>query len=401
MAMEDALSLAAVLQDSPREEIPERLKLYQECRKYRADRIQEYTRMAGRDLSEITKSDGKKLDSKYVYGTARVNVALTQVVNEYTMYNFGHDEWHNSCQKLREWHTARNPNVYRRMPITFGPAPGPRQDVWGRKRPADKQTYTTATVKFRTSRTLLQNLLPQGFSFAAPVTVCQATWRTTTLDNMDWLGGGGYNFSGLWIHGVKYTKKDGSVVHGSYIAVLFENLTDPIVTGREELGMPKLYSEIDIFKKAKSRHVRLSWRGATFVDVTLDDLDTPPATNGEAATNGGPPAASGPPGGPPRPPPPKEEGEFGYKYIPAVGKPGQADADYATFIPYPKELPQPSSTLVAKNASLSFQERDWASLPTLHHVAARLAEIPVFGIVEAKIVEGSGVGDLGEMVRLE
>jgi len=39
--------------DTPREEIPERLKLYEKCRYERANRIQEFTRLAGRDAAEL------------------------------------------------------------------------------------------------------------------------------------------------------------------------------------------------------------------------------------------------------------------------------------------------------------------------------------------------------------
>lgn len=60
MAIEDAASLAVVLRRGTSvEEVPERLKLYESFRYERANRIQEYSRVAGRDLGE------KKLDSTY------------------------------------------------------------------------------------------------------------------------------------------------------------------------------------------------------------------------------------------------------------------------------------------------------------------------------------------------
>lgn len=62
--MEDAASLAAIFDEGvPREEIPERLKLYEKCRMERAHIIQQYTRLAGRDLDEARRS-GKELDSR-------------------------------------------------------------------------------------------------------------------------------------------------------------------------------------------------------------------------------------------------------------------------------------------------------------------------------------------------
>lgn len=53
MAMEDAASIGVVLPLGTRpEEVPERLQLYQEIRKTRADRLQEYTRQAGLDYKD-------------------------------------------------------------------------------------------------------------------------------------------------------------------------------------------------------------------------------------------------------------------------------------------------------------------------------------------------------------
>lgn len=57
--MEDAASLAVVLQRGTFPgDVPERLRLYEKIRMQRANRVQEYSRLAGRDLGE------KKLDSK-------------------------------------------------------------------------------------------------------------------------------------------------------------------------------------------------------------------------------------------------------------------------------------------------------------------------------------------------
>jgi len=57
--MEDAASLAVVLQrGTTAGDVPERLRLYEKIRMGRANRVQEYSRLAGRDLGE------KKLDSK-------------------------------------------------------------------------------------------------------------------------------------------------------------------------------------------------------------------------------------------------------------------------------------------------------------------------------------------------
>jgi hypothetical protein len=62
-AIEDALSLTAVLPYGTNpEDVPERLQLYEKVRYERAHAIQQFTRLAGRDLNQ---QEGGKLDSMF------------------------------------------------------------------------------------------------------------------------------------------------------------------------------------------------------------------------------------------------------------------------------------------------------------------------------------------------
>lgn len=72
---------------------------------------------------------------------------------------------------------------------------------------------------------------------------------------MEWLGGSGYNHIGFYIHGVEYTRANGEIVSGTYMPILFESLTDQIVSGCEELGMSKLYTAIDIYRGSESYRI--------------------------------------------------------------------------------------------------------------------------------------------------
>ena len=155
--------------------IPARLKLYEKCRYKRASLIQEYSRIAGRDLGT-----GPPLDAM-----------------EVNNYNFGHDEWDYSTQMLRKWEWENNKNLLWRMPTAFGPMPGPRQDFYGRPRDGSKATFKTVSIKFKSSRTVLQNLLPtENLKFASADTIAYATFAVTQLGNLEWLGGRGYNHFG-------------------------------------------------------------------------------------------------------------------------------------------------------------------------------------------------------------
>ncbi|KAH7376644.1 hypothetical protein B0T11DRAFT_335786 [Plectosphaerella cucumerina] len=364
-AIEDAAALGVVLQRGVKpEEVPDRLALYQKIRMERANRLQEYSRLVGRDLKEVHK----------------VNMM------EFTLYSFGHDEWDNSMQIFRKWQWAKNPSLIWRMPVSFGPFPGPRQTVDGHSRSLTHSTFTTASVKFKTSRTVLQNLFPsESFRFKSPGTAAFATLSQTTLNKMEWLGGSGYRHMGLYIHGVQYTQKDGTTIDGTFLPVLFENLADPILSGREELGMPKLFCSLDVWQRAGSYRVQAGWQGVNFGNLVLEDLVA--VDQAETKDDGG------------------DQGVFGYKYIPAVGDRGKAAVEHATFVPSAGEAKVVKTTVErtfkAGSASISFDPRDWEALPTLHHVVSRLEEVPVYEVISATLEEGTGVPDCSSVRRVD
>lgn len=373
-AIEDAASIAVMLPlGTTIDSIPARLKLYQKCRYERASVIQEYSRTAGKDLGS-----GPPVDA-----------------SRFTNFNFGHDEWHASSQALRKWEWENNKGLLWRMPISFGPMPGPRQDFHGRPRDGTNATFSTASVKFKTSRTVLQNLFPTDkLQFAAPDTMVYATFSATQLGNLEWLGGRGYSHFGLYIHGVQYTRSDGSTLIGTYLPVLFENLADPILSGREELGFPKLFADLGVAAAEQSWKLDAGWMGSSFGSMALADLEDT-QTNTPSTSDVFPPL-------------PKDEGLLFHKYIAATAQVGseqrgQADVEYTAFLPNAEDARtverRVQRTRYAASAEIKFDALDWKALPTLHHVVGRLAEVPVIEVVEAKLVEGLGVSDVSSVRR--
>jgi len=354
--------------------VPSRLKLYEKARYERASTIQEYSRVAGKDLGS-----GPPVD-----------------MNRFTAYNLGHDEWDYSSQMLRKWEWENNKEVYWRMPTSFGPMPGPRQDALGRKRDGAAARFITTSMKFKSSRTMLENLFPtEKFKFAAADTVAYATFSATQLSNLDWLGGRGYSHFGLYIHGVQHTNEKGDIVNGTYLPVLFENLADPVSSGREELGFPKLFCDLDAQRNTEGSTLTASWMGSQFGRMVLSDLSASAAATGDSPQPAPEPAA------------PKDEGLLFHKYIPATGseRKGQADVEYTAFLPTAEDLKtvegKVEKTTTAKKAAIKFDAGDWKALPTLHHVISRLQEIPVYEVVEAKVVEGTGVSDVSSVRKLD
>ncbi|KAK4542358.1 hypothetical protein LTR36_006814 [Oleoguttula mirabilis] len=389
-AIEDAIALAAVLPlGTSASDIPDRLQIYEQCRYERAHKVQEFTRTAGKDMKQLA-AEGKKLD-----------------MGEYQIYNFCHDSWDYATNALRKHLESQDSATRFRSPLSFGPSPGPRRPLGldpssptvQSLRKSNPETSATYAIRFRSSRTYLQNLLPPGFAFSTPGTLVFASVVCSTLSGMTWLGGGGYSHCGLYIHGVNYTKRDGSKIYGTFLAVLFEDLVDPILTGRDELGMPKLFADIGIAHHGEVGDctISLGWRGVEFGEFEISKLEK------EQPTLNGIDLAEAPQRGPGPPPPPPEQGLFLYRYVPAVGEPGKADAEYAVFVPKPEpaagaEAPE---TYVTKTASLKFNARDWRSLPTLHNVAKGLADVPVYGVEEAKLIKGRGVDDVSGARRIE
>lgn len=238
---------------------------------------------------------------------------------------------------------------------------------------------------------------------------------------MVWLGGSGYDHCGLYIHGVQYAMRSGRILHGTFLPVLFESLTDPITTGREELAAPKLGCDIDINNDAlgNKTQIQLSWRGTTFVRLDFDRLTA--EDRYEAQRNGTPASDLGTIQANPKSV--TDDGMLMYRYIPAVGAPGVADAEYAVFEPYESQVQKEKLSdivdgldkiknhvegpkareqkVISQNPHLTFESGDWSSLPTIHHISKFLADMPIFEIIDASIEKVASVGDVSAARRIE
>jgi len=275
-----------------------------------------------------------------------------------------------------------------RQPLGFGPSPGQM---------ASESEFIKRSFRFKTSRTYLQTLFPSlAFSFTTPGTIVEATFQVETVYKLHWLNGGSYNSFGLWIHGVQYTKRDGTAIFGTYLPVVFETLSDSITAGREELGMPKVFCDIGVHEGNSSTSVVCSWRGTTFATLEWEDLNEDhPMSNAKTKDR----ALAHDPR---FPPPPPESGLLIYKYVPAVGNPGHADAEYPVFIPNKassrRRVVQTSN---ARSTKVNITAGTWDTLPTIHHIAQALSEVPIYSIVEAKVERGLGPDDFGQAEKLE
>ncbi|KAH7121394.1 hypothetical protein EDB81DRAFT_732082, partial [Dactylonectria macrodidyma] len=389
-AIEDAVAIAAVLPlGTAPSEVPDRLKLYNECRYERAQGIQLDSRVLGWTKEERAAKGIPEL-SPGVYNTR----------------SFGHDAWDHATTMLQKHLQARDPESRFRSPTAFGSVPGPRRPLGlPASHPAilalqskTPESMTTWTVRCLSTRTHLERFLAPGFSFTSPGSRANISFSIVSFDGIAWLGGGGYNAIAVLINGIEYKKGDGSKVYGSFMTALFEDFADPIITGRDELGHPKIFCDIDVKRLNDGCAAKLSWRGTEFATFEVADLKAEPKSNGENAL----PLAKEHATAPPQPSlPPPEEGIFTYRYIPAVGQPGKADAEYPVLSPFPTPKPgqRHPDVLATKTAHLEFTNPGWKSLPTLNHIAEALADIPILQVEGARMTTAVGIVDNGAGVQ--
>lgn len=262
-----------------------------------------------------------------------------------------------------------------RMPTHFGPTPGPRQSYGGRVLDyVNTPRQTILSARFEADAGALETLLPPGFSLRRPELAIDFAYMT----DIDWLAGRAYNTFGVSIPARFEGQRD--VVDGDLLLVLWENLADPILSGREELGFAKLYSELPPpATTADAARCEALWDGFMFAALTLHDLS--PDT--------------GDPDGEP-----ETQGLLHYKYVPRTGAPGVADAEYAVLTPLGGSNLRVEEMQTAANATISFQRGTWEQLPTLVHIVDRLADIPIGRCLSARQLRTIGAKDLSDQRAL-
>lgn len=265
------------------------------------------------------------------------------------------------------------PNRMYRMPTHFGPRTGPRQGPDGRTFACiDNPKSTALAVSFLTDAAYLEPLLPPGFALAgAPVVTVAATYMT----EIEWLAGRGYNTLGVSFA----ARYDGERDHvtGNFLTVLWENLADPIITGREELGFAKIYCELpEPTYLHGNYHALASWLGFKFLDIQISDLvEQSPA---EIAT-----LAQSPP----------NDGILHYKYVPRTGEWGVADVAYPVLTP----AITPNRVIRQRwvgQGTVAFHQARWKDLPTQYNIVNTFVDFPIVEYRGASVTKTVGGKDL-------
>jgi len=271
-----------------------------------------------------------------------------------------------------------------RMPVIFGPAPGPRQKADGtRWEPAETGIMhcTWMTVSYRTREQSLLRLLPPGFALRGDPVVSVSL---SFFNNLYWLAGRGYGIVYVDFP-VAYTGKLETIA-GAFCAVMWEGIPDAILTGREELGFPKLFADIPALRHERELGTaggEASWFGHKFFEIELAGLS-------EVSGDKRLPGSDGP--------------ALHYKYMPRTSINGAQGKDLAyvtTSLPLPGSGGDASPIKFAdsnfrkwkgQRGSVAWHRATFEQLPTTYHIVNGLADLPIIDYVSAEMVEFSAPG---------
>lgn len=261
-----------------------------------------------------------------------------------------------------------NPEQRYMMPAHFGPQTS--------KIPSGfYHNVTNLIVSYRTDRDKLASYLPEPFEVAedAVITVSYACNK-----EVDWLAGHGYNLIGVSASVVFNGKIDR--LQGYYTLVMWENLVDPILTGREVQGIPKIYADIPDHSIVNgSWRVKASHFSHRILEMTISDLFEPPAEAIEEHQK-------------------NMEGKdnwMGWKYIPNADGVG-ASVNTATLFPSENFFTE----VQAGTGSIKWEHLDWEQNPTQYHIVNALADLPILEYFPAIMTKGkTNLAVMGKTVR--
>lgn len=217
-------------------------------------------------------------------------------------------------------------------------------------------------VEQKTELEELANLVPSEFELLAP----SLLWSYANCRGVDFMANGEYRIFQASVP-VKYAEK-GREINGVYPLVIFEDDPVPILGGREEDGMPKVFCCI-----STDRHYENHWfASAALYCETMAKFDF--HESGEAAGEELAAVQSSP-----------LVNNFGYRYIPHVEGGG---ASTRGPILYPQEV-RPERLWHGEGSVRVIVPDAWYKNPFMYHILAGLAKLPDLGFANAVRMKGS------------
>ena len=245
------------------------------------------------------------------------------------------------------------------MPAHFGPRyTGEKSSGWYRD-------VTVMALSYVTDREKLAAYIPEPYELPeqAVITVFYACNK-----QIDWLAGHGYNMIGVNA-GVVF-QGEHEQLQGTYSLVIWENLTDPILVGREVQGIPKIYADIpDHSVNADVWRCNASHFGHKIIDLSISNLSAVSAKDiaqtEESAKDTNNPMA--------------------WRYLPCVGGFGQPAVNEAVLYPSENKF----SEVFVGEGEVHWQKLLWEQNPTQFHIVNALEALPVLQYLPAIVTKGS------------
>jgi acetoacetate decarboxylase len=261
-----------------------------------------------------------------------------------------------------------DPNEEYLMPGFFGPLP---RKVIGRK----YNDVTTITVSYLTDREQLAKYLPPSFEVGElpVITVSYACNK-----GVEWLAGRSYNLIGVNAS-VKFKGKEDQL-EGALTLAMWENLTDPILTGREIKGIPKIYADIPDHQISNGQwRANASHFGSQILQISADNLI--PQSGQEIAEL--------------KKSMEEKDNWMGYKYIPNPNGVGSA-------VSYPTLFPSENiaTEVWLGQGEVHWEHLTWEQNPTQFHIINTLAGLPNLGVIYTAVTKGTTeLEPAGKLIR--
>jgi hypothetical protein len=245
------------------------------------------------------------------------------------------------------------------MPAHFGPRYiGEKTSGWYRD-------CTVMAISYITDREKLAAYLPPPYEVGEEAVV---TVFYSCNKNIDWLAGHAYNMIGVNASVVYQGEKE--QLTGTYSLVIWENLTDPILVGREVQGIPKVFADIpDHSIHSEQWRCNASHFGHKIIDMSIKN---PTAVSLEDVAAQQKIDAG-------------KDNPMAWRYLPALGGFGGPAVNEA--VTYPSE--NIFTEVYLGEGELNWNELTWEQNPTQYHIVNALKALPVLSYLPAMVSKGS------------
>ncbi len=217
------------------------------------------------------------------------------------------------------------------------------------------------TCTYATDGDQLARYLPAGFELMKP----ELSLQYSQCRQIEWMAGSCYNLIQACVPARFNGRRD--QITGQFVLVIWENKTAPILGGREQTGMPKIYADIeDLHIIQESYFTTASYEGNTFLRMELTGarpVDEQVLLQSKAQRI--------------------EMAPFGWRYIPKVGGPG---AELSQAILYPQSFE--ANAVLTGSGRVQWTQLTWEQNPMQWHIIKALAELPMIEMAPATMTKG-------------